>query len=87
MEKIIERIKTKPGYKFLGLLLLIYLFYHILEVTSPEYYIKNGKAELYCDFGDGYRLVPKEKIVGYIDDVNYWAFTNGYARNCYVAKK
>ena len=44
--------------------------------------VKTGEKTLTCEFSDGWRDVPKEKIIGLNDNNGYWEFTNGYARNC-----
>ena len=46
--------------------------------------LKEGKKTLECQFDDGWRTVPKDKIVGLDDEHGGWIFTNGYARNCEI---
>ena len=58
-----------------------------IHVTDPVYQIKHDpNAELVCDFEDGERVVPKDKISGYIEEEDTWVFTNGYARNCRIER-
>ena len=46
--------------------------------------VKDGTKTLECEFIDGWREVPQEKIL-YLDDVTgRWIFSNGSAANCEV---
>ena len=57
----------------------------ILASQEPQIIkdLKSGKKTLECQFQDGWREVPANKIVG-INDDGSWAFTNGYAHNCEI---
>jgi len=58
-----------------------------LWVTDPVHELKsNPNAVLYCEFEDGVKIVDKNKIVAYDDERDVWAFTNGYAHNCWVER-
>ena len=54
------------------------------QPTQIENDVKNGTKTLSCEFSDGWRDVPKEKIMGLNDETGYWYFTNGSARNCEI---
>lgn len=45
-------------------------------------FINNPKVELYCQFVDGERQVPRSKITDFYDGV--WYFDNGSATRCEV---
>ena len=44
--------------------------------------VKTGKVTLECQFHDGWRTVPADKVVGLDDMSSAWLFTNGSAQNC-----
>ena len=84
--KLIERIKTKPGYKFIAFVAIIitplYLLY--LENQKELYKIKNDpNIEVQCLIREkGLVSIDKRKITSINDDVII--FTNGYATNCEI---
>ena len=66
---------------FLGLTLVTLTAFQTPQVVTD---VQNGTKTLECEFTDGWRTVPAEKVVG-IDDVsNRWLFTNGSASHCEV---
>ena len=57
----------------------------ILRATSPYYKLMgNPHLHLVCDFPDGYREVPKSKIIALDDESGYWVFSDGSAKNCSI---
>lgn len=44
--------------------------------------VQSGEVQLECEFSDGWRDVPKDKVVGLDDISGRWIFTNGSASNC-----
>ena len=85
MKKILKRLMEKPGYKYLVIIAAFGWAVHYLWVTDPAYVVKNhANLELVCQFKDGVRIVPKNKIVAYIDDKDTWSFTDGWAKNCSI---
>ena len=46
--------------------------------------VRNGAAELYCEFRDGRRKVEPDKVESFSD--GRWFFSNGSAVNCAVIK-
>jgi len=64
--------------------ILFVLICFCLPESEMEKSVKSGEKILTCEFSDGWRDVPSEKIVGYNDETGYWSFTNGYAKNCEV---
>jgi hypothetical protein len=56
-------------------------------VGPPEVVLKvqSGEFELTCLFEDGWREVPKNKVIG-LDGLQ-WLFTNGAASACRVEKR
>lgn len=50
--------------------------------------VLSGERVLLCHFKgeDGYRKVPKEKVIGFNTDLLFWEFENGYAKNCITKK-
>ena len=68
---------------FLGVSIATLTAFQTHQVVTD---VQNGSKTLECEFTDGWRTVPADKVVG-IDDVhNRWLFTNGSvaARNCEV---
>ena len=85
MEKLLERIRTKPGYKYLAIIAIIVIALDYLRVSNLAYEVKhNPNLHLICDFKNGSREVPKDKIVTYIGDEDVWSFTNGWAQQCTI---
>jgi len=70
------------------LITFLTIFFILIVFCFPESEIeksvKSGDKTLTCEFSDGWRDVPPEKIVGYNDETGYWSLTNGYAKNCEV---
>jgi len=88
MENIIERIKTKPGYKILFLLFVLILPFYLLHLVNESELnnLKNSDNEVICYIkGKGDVIIDKNKIVGFEDGM--FIFENGYAKNCYIEKK
>ena len=82
---MLDRIKTKPGCKYLGAIALVVILFTGLKYTDPVYKLKNNSnLQLQCLFKDGYRVVPKSKIIAYDGKSDTWAFVNGWAKNCEV---
>ena len=70
---------------FLILILILAGLVYALNATDPVTKLKGNKnLELNCEFRDGYRTVPKDKIIAYDGEQNVWVFTNGYAHNCSI---
>ena len=46
--------------------------------------VKAGNKTLYCLFSDGWREVPKEKVIDRDPENGYWISDNGYAKTCKV---
>lgn len=46
--------------------------------------VKSGDKTLYCLFSDGWRGVPKERVIDREAENGYWIFDNGYAKTCKV---
>lgn len=46
--------------------------------------VKAGNKTLYCLFSDGWREVPKERVIDREAENGYWIFDNGYAKTCKV---
>jgi len=58
---------------------------YALNATNPVTKLKKNKnLELVCGFQDGYREIPKNKIISYDSGRDMWIFTNGYAHNCSI---
>jgi len=82
---MLERLKNKKGYRYLGIIALVVIMFMGIKYTDPVYKLKNNKnLQLECLFKNGYRIVPKNKIIAYDDEQNTWAFSNGWARNCEI---
>jgi len=70
---------------FLILTIILAGMVYVLNITDPVNKIKGNKnLELICEFKDGYRTVPKDKIFAYDGEQDMWVFTNGYAHNCSI---
>ena len=50
--------------------------------TDIETQVKNGAKTLRCQFGDGWRTVPANRVQGF--DGTRWYFDNGSASRCKV---
>ena len=88
MGKILKRILTKSGYKYLIILAALDWATYYLWINDPAYAVKHRKnLELVCQFQDGVRIVPKYRIITYDDEKNFWVFTNGWTRNCSIVDK
>ena len=46
--------------------------------------VQNETKTLECEFTDGWRVVPADKVVDLDDMTNRWIFSNGSASNCEV---
>ena len=83
----IERIKTKPGYKFLAVLFILALPIYLLHLDNEHYLnsIKNDpNIDVTCNIkGEGWVSIDKSKIID-VDDNGVFIFKNGYASNCVV---
>ena len=87
LKRIVERIKTRPGYKFIAVLLLLILPFYLLHLVNQSEInkIKNSDVDIICSIkGEGYVTIDKSKIIGVTD--NGFIFENGYAENCYIEK-
>ena len=85
--KLIDRIKTKPGYKILlilGIIILISWIYHLHLKKIKE--IKNNPNIIVQCFIKGKGLIDINKSK--IEDINdgTFIFTDGYATNCKIIK-
>ena len=88
MKNLVYRIKTKPGYKYIGFLLAIVGLSYLLHLTDPYYDVMNNKADLQCEFADGrVEIVDPNLVTGYIDEEDVWTFKNGYSHNCKLLYK
>jgi len=87
--KIIERIKTKSGYKILTIVFLIVGSFYLLEKINNQELNKiknNPNIVVECDIKDkGWIEINKSKIVDIMYDGTF-VFTNGYAKSCKVEK-
>jgi len=87
---IIERVKNKPGYKFLAVIGLIYGLWYIGTMDERQYIneIKNNdNVSVMCNIkGKGFIDIDKSKITGILDDGHNFGFmfSNGYSTNCEV---
>lgn len=43
--------------------------------------VMSGETTLFCDLGNGYQAIERDKIKGFDSDIG-WIFSNGYAKNC-----
>ena len=72
--------------KFMIMLLFLIITELMILVEPPQIVkdVKDGTKTLECEFSDGWRVIPPEKIL-YLDDVTgRWIFTNGSAGTCEV---
>ena len=87
IEKIIERIKTKPGYKVLAAFGIIAGLIHLINVDNAEYIKKLQNSTVICNIkGQGLTEINSSKIIGYDDETGIIIFDNGYAKNCIIEK-
>jgi len=86
---MIERIKTKPGYKFLAVLFIIAIPFYLLHLVNQSELndIKNNSnVQVQCLIkGKGYVIIDKSKITGTMENGGF-IFENGYASNCEIVK-
>ena len=76
-----EKLSRNMLIGFPILLLVLMIFLPEPQIVQD---VKSGDKVLTCEFSDGWRVIPKDKIVGLNDENGYWSFTNGFARNCEV---
>ena len=83
--KIIERIKTKPGYKIILVAIILIIAGNVISNKSYIQKIKNDpNIVVECNIKDkGWIEIDKSKIVDIMDDGTF-IFANGYAKNCQV---
>lgn len=68
----------------LGIMIVVIIGLSVFSEPKIVTELQSGEKSLECLFTDGWKDVPKEKIVGF-DDVNgRWLFTNGSATNCEI---
>ena len=86
--RLIERIKTKPGYKILGALLVLGALIYTLNKQDNNYIdnFKSGKYTLQCNINGDWKTINPSKIQGFDDETGYYIFTNGFAKNCVIVK-
>ena len=71
---------------FSTVLAILFIALSVSAFSEPQIVtdVKNGTKALECLFSDGWRDIPKDKVIG-IDDINgHWIFTNGSAKTCEV---
>nr|DAX81657.1 MAG TPA: protein of unknown function (DUF883) [Bacteriophage sp.] len=82
--------ETNRMSMFLSAVVLAFVIGALLALILPKnetlVKLQSGEYKLECMFEDGWREVPKEKIVDTDDEKGGWIFTNGYARTCKVIK-
>jgi outer membrane lipoprotein-sorting protein len=71
---------------FLSLLAVALVVLSVQAFSEPKIVteLKNGTKTLECEFTDGWRVVPSEKIVGLDDVSGRFIFTNGSAKTCEI---
>lgn len=67
-----------------GLLIVASALYAGLSTPQIVTDLKSGDKSLECLFSDGWRDIPKDKIVGLDDVSGRWLFTNGSAKTCEI---
>jgi len=67
--------------------LIVLVFIENTNINYMEKKVRSNKYELECFMKDGWRVIDKDKIVGFDEGTGYWQFTNGYASNCIVIEK
>lgn len=82
--------KTNQRSMFLSALIITLVSGALLFLSSANddtlQKLQSGEYKLECMFSDGWKDIPKDKIVGIDDEKGYFLFTNGYARTCKVIK-
>ena len=70
----------------IGSLLFVSLAYAAFSTPQIVLDIQSNKKTLECEFTDGWRIVPADKLIGLDDMNNRWLFSNGSAamRNCEI---
>ncbi len=71
---------------FSTVLVIVFIALSVSAFQEPQIVtdVKSGSKTLECEFHDGWRVVPQDKIVGLDDMSNRWIFTNGSVagKNC-----
>ena len=79
------RTLRKLNYQNILLVLLaigfVALSYQVFKTPQIVEDIQSGKVQLECEFRDGWRDVPADKVID-LDDNGRYYFTNGSAGNC-----
>jgi len=65
---------------------LLFAIGYILPENEAVSNVKSGNWELTCQFSDGWRTIPKDKVVDLDDVSGTWIFTNGSAKHCEITK-
>ena len=73
--------------KKLLFILIILIITLVGFIKDPVRELKNNPhLELICSFPDEEKIIPKNKIITYIEEENIWVFVNGYAHDCRIEK-
>jgi hypothetical protein len=82
---MLERIKTKPGYKYLFFIIIIFILFYIINSENKSYIQKLHNSTITCNIkGKGWTVIDSSKIVDFDDESGTLIFENGYAKNCII---
>jgi hypothetical protein len=85
---IIQRIKTKPGYKYLFLAIILVILIDAINNENKNYIKKLRNSTIECNIkGKGWTIIDSSKIVDFDDETGTIIFENGYAKNCIIENK
>jgi len=75
---------TMKKLSLAAIIVMVLLLVYYKKFNNVDELKSNDNLELVCLFKNGYRKVPKNKIITFDDSNNVWIFTNGYARSCRI---
>ena len=85
---MLERIRTKPGYKYLAILFLLIAIFYLINKEHNSYIEKLQHSTITCNIkGKGWTVIDSSKIVDFDDETGIIIFENGYAKNCIIKEK
>jgi len=82
---LFERLKTKPGYKYLAILGILGVLIYTINLEHKNYIKKLQNSTVECNIKEkGWTVIDSSKIVDFDDETGSLIFENGYAKNCII---
>jgi len=82
---MLERIRTKPGYKYLAIIIILISIFYAINAEHKSYMEKLQHSTITCNIkGKGWTVIDSSKIVDFDDETGIIIFENGSAKNCII---